>query len=156
MFGPPIDTWYLWLGVGAASVAVFGVALALPTAAPPDATAVAATVDSVASSDHEAVASRRLRVEQLRLGSHAVALRTDGGVAHASFAYAPVTPTGNATRLASVLHGTPPESAFDSPSAFAQTLERARNATRTWRNAPRRLFVRRVSWEGVDATLVGP
>jgi hypothetical protein len=58
--------------------------------------------------------------------------------------------------LATVLYGLPPATAYGSPAAFRTATERARNRTVTWRPAPDAVAVRRVSWEGVDVTLVGP
>jgi len=94
MLDAPLDTWYVWLGLGVVSVAVAGVALALPTSAPPAATPVADAVDSVAASPHEARTTVEVPGEQMRLASDAVALRSDGGTAHARFTYGPVTPHG--------------------------------------------------------------
>jgi hypothetical protein len=58
--------------------------------------------------------------------------------------------------LASVLYGVHPATAYESPAAFRAATELARNRTATWRSAPDAVAVRRVSWEGVDVTLVGP
>jgi hypothetical protein len=155
MFEPPVDAWYAWLGVGGVSLAVFGVVLGLPTVAPPDAVAVAETVDAVASSPHEARASRELRADRIRLGAHRVALRTESGTSHASFAYGPVTPTWESARLTELLNGRDPATVFASPAAFRETVQRVRTRRPGWRDAPAELIVRRVSWEGVDVTLVG-
>jgi hypothetical protein len=59
------------------------------------------------------------------------------------------------TPLAAVLAGTAPDAVFEDPEAFRDALEEARAGPRSWQPAPERLRVRRVTWEGVDATLVG-
>lgn len=151
-----VDAWYCWGGVALASLAVFGVVLGLPTGAGPDAAAVAETVDGVASSDHEARATRPLRATAIRLGPHRIALRSDAGTDHASFAYGPVTPALTDPRLQQVLDGAAPERVFRSRRAFVAAVRDARTDTATWRAAPDRLTVRRVTWEGIDVTLVGP
>jgi len=147
------DTWYTWLGLVATSLAVGGVVAGLPTAVPPDAGGVAAAVDGVAASpygEHEQVA---VPAEAVRLDSRGVALRSDGGTAHARFAQ-DITPARDG-RLAAVLRGVPPGRVYRSQSAFAAALREARAAEGRWRPAPDRLTVRRVTWGEVDATLLG-
>lgn len=154
MFDAPVDVWYRWLGVAVASLAVLGVAVGLPTGTAPDATALATTVDGVAASTHPAVAEHPLVADAARLGRETVSLRDDGRRATASLAY-PVTPVRDDSALAAVLRGTAPSRAFDSPAAFDRALSTARDRRPTWRPTGDRLLVRRVSWEGIDATLVG-
>jgi hypothetical protein len=154
MLDAPLDTWYVWLGVGAASLVVAGLALALPTSAPPSATPVADAVDEVAASPHEARTTVDVPGEQLRLQSDAVAVRSDGGTGHARFTYGPVTPVGDG-RLREVLTGTEPEAVFESRSGFESAVTTAQNRPATWQESPDRLVVVRVEWGDVDATLVG-
>lgn len=154
MFETPVDSWYVWIGLAVASVAVFGVALSLPRSTPPDAVGVAETVDSVASSDHEAVGERDLRAVEIKVGPHRVRLRSDGGAEHATFAYGPVTPVAGNERLQRVAAGDPPTQVFDSAAQFERTVREARNRTSSWRPASNRLLVRRVSWGEVNVTLV--
>ncbi|MDG5775857.1 hypothetical protein VB773_17580 [Haloarculaceae archaeon H-GB2-1] len=155
MFDAPVDAWYTWVGVATVSLAVFGVVLGLPAVAPPDAATLAETVDSVASSPYEASATVEVRAERLRLGSTAVVLRNREGTSHATFAYAPVVPVVNSTLLGAVVDGRPPHRVFDSKVAFRTALDRARNRPARWRDAPPELTVRRVTWEGINGTLVG-
>lgn len=153
MLDTTADTWYTWLGLAATSLAVGGVVAGLPTAVPPDAGAVAAVVDDVASSsydEHERVA---ILADAIRLDTRGLALRSDGGTAHASFAQR-VTPAEGG-RLADVLQGGSPAEVYRTRDAFSAALQRARAADREWRPAPSRLTVRRVTWGDVDATLVG-
>ncbi|WP_299266361.1 DUF7283 family protein [Halorientalis sp.] len=155
MFDAPADSWYLWLGVATASVLALGVAAALPATVPPDAQRAAATVDAVATSPHNATGKHRLDATAVKFGSRRIALRNDGGTAHAAFAYGPVTPVRNGTGLAAVLRGQPPTSVFQNATAFRATAADARSRARIWRETDGRLVARRVTWEGVDVTLVG-
>lgn len=154
MFDVPVDAWYLWIGVGTASLVVLGSALGLPARPPPDAAAAAATVDSVAASPYAAVAEHPLSAREIRLRPDGIGLRTDGGAAHARFAYGPVVPV-RAGPLRAVLVGTPPDRRFESPGEFERAIGTAREREPTWEPAPDRLLVRRVTWGGVDGTLVG-
>lgn len=155
MFDAPADTWYLWLGVATASVLALGVAVGLPTTVPPDAAGAANTIDAVAASPHEATGQHALDARQTKISPHQIALRNDGGTTHAQFVYGPVTPVGETSPLASVLTGTPPERVFASPSEFRTATATARNRTPPWERVDGKLIVRRVTWEGVDVTLVG-
>jgi hypothetical protein len=126
MLDVPLDAVYYWVGLSVVSLALVGVATDLPTRPPPDATAVANTVDAIAASTYDATAEHPLSASQIRLTPYAIGLRSDAGASHATFAFAPVTPVGPGTQLGSVASGTPPEQAFDDPAAFAAAAERAR------------------------------
>lgn len=154
MLGPPVDAWYVWIGLAAASVALLGVAVALPTTPAPDAERVARTVGSVAASPYNATGAVPLSVDAVRLGPERVSLRRDGVTAHASFGRGAITPVDNGS-LAAVLSGTPPSGQFDSPGAFAAACERARSRSPSWTPAPDELAVRHVTWGDVDVTLAG-
>lgn len=151
----PIDATYAWLGTSLVGLLVIGLALRVPVAPPPDAAGLADTIDSVAASPYPSTAAHPVAAESIRLRPHRVALRTDGGTAHARVAYGPVTPVGGEPSLRRVLRGAPPPSVFDSPAEFRRVLGDARNASHPWTDADGRVLVRAVSWEGVDATLVG-
>jgi len=156
MLGLPVESWYLWVGLAAVGAALVGIAVELPRTNPPDAAAVAATVDGVAASPYDAVGEHPLRADAVRLSARRVALRRDGTTARAEFSFGPVVPVppGDGP-LRRVLDGGTPVGAFDSPAAFEAAVERTRERDPSWRPAPDRLTVRRVSWRGVDATLVG-
>ncbi len=154
MFDAPVETWYLWVGLALASTTAVGLAATLPRAPPPDAPSAAATVDSVAASAHETTGVHPLAAEEARVGPYRLWLRDDGATGHATFAYGPVTPVRRDTALWDVLQGTPPERAFGTPADFRRAGAAARDRTPTWRSREQ-LTVRRVSWEGVDVTLVG-
>lgn len=155
VFDAPIDAWYTWLGVAVVSLLAFGTVASLPTAPPPDAVSAADAVDRTAASQHAATAEIPVDADQLRLGRHQVGLRNDAGTAHASFAYGPVTPVSDDSRLEAVLRGAAPSQEFDS-AADLRAASAATDADRSrWRPSDGLLLVRRVSWDGVDVTLVG-
>jgi len=157
MFDTPVDAWYLWVGLAVASLAVLGTALLVAAGTPTGAARVADAIDEVAASPYLATETVALDGEALRLGPSRLALRTRAGIAHATLAYAPVTPVIGG-RLGTVLRGRAVAAVFDSSAAFRRALVRARDRARDrggFRPAPTRLTVRRVSWGEVDATLVG-
>jgi hypothetical protein len=153
MFDPPVETLPVWVGLALASLAMFGLATSLPTAAP-DATPLAGTVDGVAASAHEATGEHPIAADAVRLDTHRVTVRHDGESAHATLRYAPVTPVARGTALYRVLRGTPPARLFDSPAAFERAVRRARDRAPVTVEADR-VVVRRVEWGGRDVTLVG-
>jgi hypothetical protein len=157
MFDTAVESTHVWLGLAVVSAGILGLALRVPTAPPPDATGLARTVDSVAASPHEATARHPLDARQIRIGAHRVGLRGPGGDAHASLAYGPVVPAvgSDGDRLRRVLRGIPPERVFGSEATFARALDRSRTTEPSWRSAPERLLVRRVTWGDTNATLVG-
>ncbi|SFL02421.1 hypothetical protein SAMN04487950_2012 [Halogranum rubrum] len=154
MFDVPLDAWYSWVGLSLASLALFGVVASVPTTAPPDATAVANTVDRVAANDHATTAEHPLGATAIRLGPHRVGLRNDAGTAHASYAFGPVTPVSDDSALQQVLYGRPPSDLFESRRSFQQAVVADRTAEPAWQSVDRTLVVRRVSWEGLDVVLV--
>lgn len=154
MLDVPLDAWYTWVGLALASAALVGVATALPSSPPPDAAGVADTVDRVAVTEYGATAEHPVRAESVRLGPHRVALRTDAGTTHASFAYGPVTPATTG-KLARVLHGAPPTAVYESAEAFERATETARSRDHSWQPADGAVVVRHVTWEETDVTLVG-
>lgn len=155
MLEVPLDAWYVWIGLAVVSTATLGVVSVLPSAPPPDASGSAHTIDSVAASDHAAMGKHPLsNADAVRVGSDSVSLRGAGGTAHANLGYGPVTPVEAGSRLESVLRGTPPDRVFDTVERFEHETEQARRNDPQWQHTDE-LVVRRVSWEGVDAVLVG-
>lgn len=155
MFDAPLDAWYVWVGLAAVATTALGVAASMPAAPPPDAAGAATTVDGVAASDHAAVGEHPLsNADAVRVGRDTLALRGAGGTAHARLGYGPVTPVGSEESLVALLRGDSPQRVFESSEHFETTLRAARRAPPQWRRTDR-LLVRRVSWEGVDAVLVG-
>ena len=154
MFEVPVDALYAWLGVATVGIAVLGVVVALPTTAPPDATAAADAVDRVAVGPPDAHGTAPIDAERYRLGPHQLSLRNTGGTASATFAYGPVTPVLADDRLELVLYGQDPATVFETRAAFQQAVEAAQ-ARSEWRQAPERIEIRRVQWGETSVTLVG-
>jgi hypothetical protein len=154
MFDTPIDAWYVWLGLSVASLAVFGVVTALPTAPAPDAADVAGTIDRVAATSYDTTATRDLDARAIRIGTRRVGLRNDAGAAHATLA-SPVVPVNRDTRLVYVLRGAPPGTVFRSPGALRDRIAVTRDHEPRWRPTGEALVVRHVVWGDVDVTLVG-
>ncbi|MFB6153913.1 MAG: hypothetical protein ABEJ27_06640 [Halodesulfurarchaeum sp.] len=155
MFGVPTDAAPIWIGLLLASAGMFGVISGVPTAAPPSADRVAATIDQVAARDITASGTVGIHATEIKLGTERVALRGPGGTAHASPAFGPVTPVSADSRLSKVLHGAAPGSVYVLPRHFRNDLERARKREPTWKAAPSTLHVRRVSYGEVTCVLVG-
>ncbi|MFB6129712.1 MAG: hypothetical protein ABEJ28_02710 [Salinigranum sp.] len=154
MIDVPVDAWYAWIGLSLASVVVFGAAGALPTSPPPDAAAVAGTVDRVAGDTHPAVAEYPLDASEIRVTPNRVGLRNDAGTASAEFAFGPVTPVADGSALQEVVYGASPADAFDTQRAFEQAVVDARSRAHDWHPVGRTLVVRRITWRGHDVTLV--
>lgn len=154
MFDAPIDGLYAWLGVAAASAAVLGVALGLPTAAPPDAVGAASTVDRIATTDHAASARLPVDADAVSIAPNRVGLRNDAGATHAQFAYGPVVPVRRGTRLWTVLAGAPVEAVFGSVAELRRTA-RELDSTGRWRQVDGPLRVRHLVVGGHDVVLVG-
>jgi len=155
MLDVPVESTYIWLGLAVTSAILVGLVLRVPTTPPPDATQTARVVDSVASSPYEAQGRQPLDAAAIRLGSERIGLRTDGGAAHASFAYDTVVPALGGGNLSAILRGRPPSAVFENREAFATALNDSETTDPGWQPAPDVLLVRRVVWGGVDATLVG-
>jgi hypothetical protein len=153
MFDTHVDALYVWVAVGAMSVAVFAVVTQLPTAAPPDGAAAAETIDEVVTGPPGSVATRELDAEEWSLSGRRLGLRSDAGTVHETLLRR-VVPVVNES-LVSVLDDGSPSATFDSPSDFENATVAATTNNTRWRPAPDRLTVRHVAWGGVDVTLVG-
>lgn len=153
MFETPVDALYVWVGLALASLAALGLAIQVPTTAPPDAAGLADTVDATAASDYPATAAFPSTAEEARIGPDRVALRNDGGRAAATLV-ADAVPARDG-RLERVLHGTSPRRVFDSRAAFEAAIADARRAEPRWQPTDGTVVVRRLSWGDLDVTLVG-
>lgn len=153
MFDTTVETLYIWVAVSAVSLAVFGVVLGLPAGAPPDAAAVATTIDEVVTSPPGSVATRSLDAEEWSLTNRRLGLRSEAGTAHQTL-MRPVVPVVDGP-LIPVLDGAAPAERFGSSAAFEQAVAAAGTTDTNWRPAPDRIRVRHVAWGGVDVTLVG-
>ncbi|AFK18430.1 hypothetical protein E6P09_06580 [Haloferax mediterranei ATCC 33500] len=154
MLDAPLDTLYTWTALSVAATVLLGTVAGLPTTPAPDASSVADTVDGVAVSEFDTTAEHPLTADAVRLGSKRIGLRNEGGAAHATFAFGPITPATPDSRLGSVAMGANPNAVFDSPASFAAAAAAARQRNATWRSAAESLVVRHVSWEGTDVTVV--
>lgn len=153
MFDTNVDTAYIWVAVGAVSLAVLGIVTQLPTSAPPDGGAAAETIDEVATGPPGSVATRELHATEWSLTGRQLGLRSESGTVHETL-LRPVVPAVSAS-LGVVLDGKRPSAVFDSPGAFRRATETAGADREKWRPAPDRLTARHVAWGGVDVTLVG-
>jgi hypothetical protein len=154
MFDPSIDAVAIWLGLALAGLVVAGVVVELPSPRPPDATAAASTVDAVDAASYPSTASHPVDADAVRVGTDRLSLRGPGGTSHATFAYGSVTPASPDSPLCAVARGAAPSSAFTSPVRFAGAASSSRDRSPTWQAVERPLVVRKVSWEGVEVTLV--
>jgi len=146
VFDVPVDSTYVWFGVGAVSLAVFGVAAGLPSAAPPDARPPQRPQSTPSPSGPPgAVDHHELRADRIRLGSFQVGLDGPGGRAHAIFAYRS-PPAVEDSRLERILAGERAPSVFGSAEEFTDAVATVQGGDPDWRPAPDRLTARRVAW----------
>ena len=159
-FEAPIDAWYVWVGVSLVSIAIAGIALAIPAQPPPDADEVAGTLDRVAASGYDASATVPHDATHVRLGSERIGLRNDGGTDEARISFGTVValPSVNATEseqtaLEGVVAG---ERMLDSEleSVLAVAVAEAKHSTGEWVNAEDSLRARAVSVSGERVILV--
>ncbi|MFC3478373.1 DUF7283 family protein [Halobacterium litoreum] len=155
MFDAPADVPPLLVALSLASAALLGVSVAASPTPAPSAGALADTVDAVAAADEPATETHEIRADAVRISRNRIAVRGDGGTAHATLAYGPVVPVREDTALARVLRGEPPSAVFGNRLAFANAAVAASARDPVWRTGADRLTVRRVTWGGVDVTLVG-
>jgi len=153
VFETSLDAWYAWAGVAAVAVACAGVVVGFPTTAPPTASAVADSVDSVTTSPYEPRTTVEVPAEEVRLEPNRIGLRTGSGTVWQTFEYGPVVPVGDGP-LEGLLDGATPEETFENEASFAAAIEEATEPG-VWRPAPEQFVVRRVSWGDINATLVG-
>lgn len=154
MFDAPVDSLYIWAALAVGGVALFGVVGGLPTTPAPDAAGAADVVDRVAVAEYGATTEYRVRADAVRLDAHRIALKNDGGVSHATFAFGPVASATPDSKLATVAMGASPGVLFDTSAEFEAAVADAHTYNASWRPAAETLVVRRISWEGVDATIV--
>jgi hypothetical protein len=157
VFDAPIDALYTWLGVSFVAAGALAVAVGVPATPPPDAAAVAETVDGLAASPYAGAATVSLgNADELRLTPRGVSLRAASGTVSATFEHGPVViVTGASDALAAVLHGTDPREVFEDQDALVAATRGTADGQASWRTAPERLRVRHITWGGVDVTLVG-
>jgi hypothetical protein len=155
MLDVPADVPPVLVALSLVSTTLLGVALAGRPTPAPSAAPLAATVDAVATAEYPGPETRRISAAAVRIQPRELSVRGPGGRSHATIAYGPVVPVRRDTALWRVLQGTPPDDAFGGPFDLAAAAEDARERDAVWREGPERLTVRRVTWRGVDVTLVG-
>lgn len=155
MFDTLADVPPVLVALSIVSTTLLGVAFASQPTVAPRADALAGTVNAVAAADTPGVESRAVHADTVRIATHRISVRDNEGTAHAAYAYGPVVPVRQDTALWRVLHGVPPGAVFDGSIEFANAAVDARQRTARWRQGRDQLTVRRVTWRGVDVTLVG-
>jgi hypothetical protein len=154
MFDVPFESLYTWTALSVAATVLLGTVAGLPFTPAPDATVAADAVDRVAVSEYDTTAEYAHGAEAVRLDTRRIGLRNDGGAAHATFAFGPITPTHPETRLGAVAAGAHPSDVFESADAFHAAVTEAHHPNSSWRPAAESLVVRHVTWEGWDVTVV--
>lgn len=154
MFDTLGDVPLVWLGLTVTTTMFAAIAFQFPTSVPAPVEDIATTIESVAGSPHDSTATHPIDAAAVRIAPHRLAVRDAAGTAHAPIAYGPVTPVARGSLLHRVVRGTPPSSVFTSAEAFQAAVTAAQNRDPSWRSGIDRIIVRRVSWEGVNATLV--
>lgn len=150
MLGPPVDAWYVWLGVALVSIAVLGV-VAVATPEPPStAEAAADTIEEVAASRAPATAARPIDAERVRFDAYNLTI--DGDTA--TLDHGRMTPAPRGTDLRRVALGAHPLDVFDSPEAFLTAARDARSTERIVEPTGDELIVRKLTYGGNDVVLV--
>lgn len=148
----PIDAWYVWIGVALISVGFAGVAVSLPSEAPPDAGTAANAVEDVATSSFNSSVTYDHQAQEVWIDTRTIALRNDGGTARATISFGTMTPVRahptSPEKGINITLDTPVEEEFDDPEAMREWAnETEENATTTgWRPAQDELRVQKVEW----------
>jgi hypothetical protein len=153
MLDAPVDAWYVWVGLALVAATAVSTVSQLHTTPPPDAQAAAGTVDRVAAAGHAATGRHHLDADAVKVEPDSISLRDDGRTSRAALA-SRITPVRRGTALWRVLRGARPPTAFDDPDDLRAVARMERTEPAHWRSADE-LYVRAVTWEGVDVTLVG-
>ncbi|GAB3686206.1 hypothetical protein GCM10028857_17910 [Salinarchaeum chitinilyticum] len=153
MLGPPIDAWYVWIGVSMVSLAVLGVAVVATPEPPSTATAAAETIEEVAASRVPASATHPIDADRIRVGEYRLVIEGDT-VETATIDHGRMTPAQRDTKLRRVAMGASPADVFESVEAFADAIEAAREAQRIVEPVGDELIVRKCSYGGENVLLV--
>lgn len=153
MLGPPVDAWYVWIGVSLVSMAVLGVAVFATPEPPSTAHPAAETVEQVAASRPPATGTHEIDADRVRVGEYRLTIEGDRSET-ATIDHGRMTPAPRGTALRRVALGTPPEDVFDSQWAFRDAVQEARGEERTIEPVGDRLIVRKVRYGGSDVVLV--
>jgi len=150
MLGPPIDAWYVWLGVALVSLAVLGVAAVATPEPPSTAEAAADTIEEVAASRAPATGRHPIDAERVRIDAYTLTI--DGDTA--TLDYGKMTPAPRGSDLRRVALGAHPLTVFDSPGAFAAAVRDAGKEGTIVEPAGDELIVRTLTYGGNDVVLV--
>ncbi|MDZ7730854.1 MAG: hypothetical protein U5K37_08070 [Natrialbaceae archaeon] len=155
----PVDAWYGWLGAAILSVGLAGMAVALPTTPPPDATGAANALEAVAASPGSTVTYSH-QAESSRFGRTTLSLRNDGGVSHAEIAFGRIVPAAGNERLVALVAGATPATIYGNRSAGAwrelleADIERVGSVTAGWTPSTGTLRARSLSVDGQTVVFV--
>jgi len=166
----PADAWYVWVGVAIVSTTLFGLALSLPSDVPPDANKAANSIDDVAGSAHQATAEYEHGADKVKVETHRLSMKNDGGTARSSVVFGPLTPISEVsdqeTRAAfeQILSGEDPsvvideseslQSERDLVDAAENTRDRLNENGATWRSTDGVLHVRKLTLDEEPVVLV--
>ncbi|WP_248518189.1 DUF7283 family protein [Salinarchaeum laminariae] len=153
MLGPPIDAWYVWIGVSMVSLAVLGVAVAVTPEPPSRATPAAETIEEVAASRAPASATYPIDADRVLVSEYRLVIEGEDREA-VTIDHGRMTPAERGTDLRRVALGASPNELFESTATFAEAIETARDERRRIEPAGDRLIVRKLSYGGTDVTLV--
>ncbi|MFC7237514.1 hypothetical protein ACFQS4_04660 [Saliphagus sp. GCM10025317] len=162
----PLDAWYVWMAVALVSLAVAGVALAVPTGPPPDANGAANAIDRIAASPYQASGSYAHDGDEVRVTARTIELRNRHGTSHATVSFGTVVPASGVRGLENVTYGAAYENEYDEPYVppeyrFLEAVDDAASASPEWRPATGDVVVRRVTLDSrlleiLDRVSVGP
>lgn len=108
----PADAWYVWLGVALASGTIATVVLGLPMGPPPDANAVANSIDRAAGSSFDAQTVQGHDAGEIKTDGKTISLRNDLGTTHSSVSYGTIVFVNGDERLENIARGTSFEDEF--------------------------------------------
>jgi len=153
MLGPPVDAWYLWIGLAAASLALVGVALSLPPEPPSTAESAAETIEEVGAARPPASGEHPIDAQRVRVGPHRLTIEGES-TDTATLDHGRMVPAPRGTPLRRVAVGASPADAFSDADAFAAAVEERRDRERILEPVGDRLTARHVRYGGTDAILV--
>lgn len=157
MLGPPIDAWYVWLGVSLVSLAVLGVAVVATPEPPSNANDAAETIERAASSRPPATATHAIDADRVRIRESRIVLE-GAETERATIDHGRMVPAQRGSDLRRVALGAAPGDVFEEKGAFAAAVETAIESASTEgvviEPAGDRLIVRTIAYGGQHVVLV--